>query len=59
MAATTIRPLSIKKTMRTLLAMLGRTDFHFLNDRSTGTTIGFFNGDEATSPCITTFLYSF
>ena len=29
--------------------MLGWTDFHFLNDRSTGTAIGFFNGDEATS----------
>ena len=45
--------------LRLLLAMLCRTNFHFLNNCSIGTTIGFFNRDEATSPCVTTFLYGF
>jgi hypothetical protein len=46
MAATMMSPLVIRNSLRLLLAMLGRTNFYFLNNSSTFAPFGFFDRDK-------------
>ena len=48
LAATMIRPLVHREKMRKLLAMLGWTNFHFLNDGCARMLFSFLHRDELT-----------